>query len=169
MSLDNSGNLGIGTTVPSALLNIRASAPTGTGAVTTGTNLLIDSNTSNYITFRNTADNGTYAGLVFLDNNVGGYITFRNYTASGVAVGSDCMIYGSYQDHIFQSGSSEAINGKIETMRIQQNGNVGINTISPAYKLDVNGTGRFSNTLQATRINFGAEGAPYATADLVMV
>ena len=137
MRIASDGNVGIGTTSPVALLNIRASAPTTTGGVTTGTNLLIDSNTSNYITFRNTADNGTYAGLVFLDNNVGGYITFRNYTASGVAVGSDCMIYGSYQDHIFQSGVSETINGKTETMRIQQNGYVGINTNNPTGRLHV--------------------------------
>jgi hypothetical protein len=125
------GNVGIGISTPSAILNIRASAPTSTGTVTTGTNLLIDSNTSNYITFRNTADNGTYAGLTFLDNNTGGYIVFRNYTGD-VAGGSDSMIYGTYQDHIFQNGSSETINGKTETMRIKANGVVGIGTASPA-------------------------------------
>jgi hypothetical protein len=136
MSLDNSGNVGIGTTVPSALLNIRASAPTGTGTVTTGTNILLDSNTSNYITFRNTSDNGTYAGLTFLDNNTGGYIVFRNYSGD-VATGSDCMIYGTYQDHIFQNSASETINGKTETMRIKSSGYVGINTNNPTARLHV--------------------------------
>ena len=130
------GNVGIGISTPSAILNIRASAPTSTGTVTTGTNLLIDSNTSNYITFRNTADNGTYAGLTFLDNNTGGYIVFRNYTGD-VAGGSDSMIYGTYQDHIFQNGSSETINGKTETMRIKGNGNVGIGTNNPTAKLHI--------------------------------
>ena len=130
------GNVGIGISTPSAILNIRASAPTSTGTVTTGTNLLIDSNTSNYITFRNTADNGTYAGLTFLDNNTGGYIVFRNYTGD-VAGGSDSMIYGTYQDHIFQNGSSETINGKTETMRIKGNGNVGIGTTNPTDALYV--------------------------------
>jgi len=133
----NTGNLGIGTTSPSALLNVRASAPAGTGTVTTGTNILIDSNTNNYITFRNTADNGTYAGLVFLDNNVGGYIAFGN---AGAAVGSDSMIYGAYQDHIFQNNYvNETLFNRTETMRIKQSGNVGIGTSNPGRKLDVEG------------------------------
>ncbi len=133
----NTGNLGIGTTSPSALLNVRASAPAGTGTVTTGTNILIDSNTNNYITFRNTADNGTYAGLVFLDNNVGGYIAFGN---AGAAVGSDSMIYGAYQDHIFQNSYvNETLFNRTETMRIKQSGNVGIGTSNPGRKLDVEG------------------------------
>ena len=141
----NTGNVGIGTTSPSALLNVRASAPTGTGTVTTGTNVLIDSNTNNYITFRNTADNGTYAGLVFLDNNVGGYIAFGN---AGAAVGSDSMIYGAYQDHIFQNNYvNETLYNRTETMRIKQNGNVGIGSNNPGYKLDVNGAANFNGAL----------------------
>jgi len=131
------GNVGINTTSPSALLNVRASTPTGTGTITTGTNILIDSNTNNYITFRNTADNGTYAGLVFLDNNVGGYIAFGN---AGAAVGSDSMIYGAYQDHIFQNNYvNETLYNRTETMRIKQSGNVGIGTSNPGRKLDVEG------------------------------
>jgi len=146
MSLDNNGNVGIGITSPVALLNIRASAPTGTGAVTTGTNVLVDSNTNNYITFRNTGDNGTYAGLVFLDNNVGGYIAYGN---AGAAVGSDSMIYGAYQDHIFQNGYvNETLYNRTETMRIKANGNVGIGSTSPGYKLDVVGDINFSSTLK---------------------
>jgi hypothetical protein len=135
--LVSNGNVGIGSTSPAALLNIRASAPTGIGSTPTGTNVLIDSNANNYITFRNTADNGTYAGLVFLDNNVGGYIAFGN---AGAAVGSDSMIYGAYQDHIFQNNYvNETLYNRTETMRIKQSGNVGIGTSNPGRKLDVEG------------------------------
>lgn len=140
-SLQASANIGIGTTAPAALLNIRASTPTGTGTVPTGTNALIDSNTSNYLTFRNTGDNGTYAGLIFLDNNIGGYIVFRNYTADGVVAGSDCTIYGTFQDHIFQNGYvNENLYNRTETMRIKQNGNIGIGTNNPTAKLHVLGS-----------------------------
>ena len=138
MRIDSNGNVGIGTSSPTSLLNIRASAPTGTGTVTTGTNVLIDSNTNNYITFRNTLDNGTYAGLVFLDNNIGGYVAFRNYTGEGVIAGSDCMIYGSIQDHIFQNGYvNETLYNRPETMRIKSNGYVGINTNNPTGRLHI--------------------------------
>lgn len=133
----NGSFVGIGSTAPTALLNVRSSIPTSIGATPAGTNVLLDSNTSNYITFRNTADNGTYAGLVFLDNNVGGYVAFGN---AGAAVGSDSMIYGAYQDHIFQNNYvNENLYNRTETLRIKQNGNVGIGISNPAYKLDVSG------------------------------
>jgi hypothetical protein len=135
---EQGGNVGIGTTAPVGLLNIRASSPTGTGTVPTGTNILIDSNTSNYLTFRNTVDNGTYAGLIFLDNNIGGYVVFGN---SGASAGSDSMIYGTFQDHIFQNGYvNETLYNRTETMRIKQNGNIGIGNASPNNKLHVNGS-----------------------------
>jgi hypothetical protein len=40
--------------------------------------------------------------------------------------------------------SSRLVNG----LSVDSNGNVGINTTSPSYRLDVNGTGRFTGTLQ---------------------
>lgn len=138
MVIDTTGNVGIGSTAPTALLNIRASAPAGLAATPAGTNVLVDSNTSNYITFRNSVDNGTYAGLLFLDNNVGGYIAFRNYTTDGTISGSDSMIYGSLQDHIFQNGYvNDNLYNRTETLRIKQNGYVGINTNNPTARLQV--------------------------------
>jgi hypothetical protein len=136
VSIDNAGNVGIGSVSPASLLNIRASAPTGATTAIAGTNLQIDSNTSNYISFINTADNGTYAGLVFTDNNNGGYIVFRNYTGD-VTTGSDSLIYGTYQDHIFQTGTTSGVNSRNEVMRIKNSGYVGINTNNPTARLQV--------------------------------
>jgi hypothetical protein len=149
--------VGIGSTIPTALLHVRASVPAGIGSTPAGTNMLLDSNTSNYITFRNSSDNGTYAGLLFLDNNIGGYIAFGN---AGAAAASDSMIYGAYQDHIFQNGYvNENLYNRTETLRIKGNGRVGIGTNAPTTLLSVGGPG---STSAASGITLGGD----ATANL---
>ncbi len=80
-----------------------------------------------YLEFRARADAANYYGMLFTDNNVGGYIAFRSYVGSGANDGTngDYMVYGAYTDHIFQTGSSETVNGKTERMRIKDtNGRV---------------------------------------------
>jgi hypothetical protein len=121
------GNVGINQINPETRLHVTQSAPGGIGGLPSNTTAILDSASDNYLTFRNSADNGSQAGLVFQDNNVGGFIVFKNATGT-VATGSDSMMYGAYQDHIFLNGSSEVIGygGKSETMRITSAGNVNI-------------------------------------------
>jgi hypothetical protein len=132
------GLVGINKTAPESRLHISGGVPTGIGALPASTVAIIENGTANnYLTFRNTGDNNTYAGIQFQDNNVGGYIAFRNCCTGNSA---DAMLYGAYQDHIFQNGTSGTVDGLTETMRIKQNGNVGIGGIvSPSYKLQVSG------------------------------
>jgi hypothetical protein len=138
--IPSTNRLGIGTTSPGARLHVLSSSPSGAAGVPASTDLLIDSSTNSYLTFRQSADIGAYGGMQWVDNNVGAYIVFRNFTASGTAVGSDSLIYGTYQDHIFQAGTSETVNGKTEVMRITQAGNVGIGDTTPTEKLVVAGS-----------------------------
>ena len=140
LMIDHVGNVGIGTISPAAKLHVFNSTPSGVTSAPGGTDLLIDSSTNSYLTFRQTADAGLYGGIQWVDNNAGAYIVFRNYTASGTTVGSDSLIYGSYQDHIFQTGTSSTVNGKTEVLRITQAGNVGIGTNSPTNKFEISGT-----------------------------
>jgi hypothetical protein len=131
---------------PLARLHVVQSTPSGIGNFPSNATAVLDSSSNNYVLFRNTADNSTQAGLVFQDNNVGGFVVFKNYTGT-IATGSDSMLYGTHQDHIFLNGTSETVGygGKPETMRIAQNGNVGIGRTDPGYKLDVNGFARMGS------------------------
>ena len=145
MIINESGNVGIGVDSPGARLHLVQSIPSSVTGIYGGTQLVLDSNGNNFINFRNTADNGTYQGLVFADNNNGGYIAFRNYTSSGSY--SDSMVFGSYQDFYFQTGSTDTVGDKGTVFTIKQGGSVGIGTVNPVAKLDVRGN-----------IEFGASG-----------
>lgn len=138
---DLTNKIGIGLVTPLAKFHIQNSSPIGSqAAVITGTNQIIASANNNYLAFKNGADNGTSAGVIMQDNNNGGYVIYHNYDAASSV--SDSMVYGAWNDHIFQTGSSEMIAGKNEVMRIKQSGKVGIGKTDPDVKLVVgSGTG----------------------------
>jgi hypothetical protein len=104
------GSVGINVD-PAARLHVRQSTPTGLGGVPAGVTMISDSSTNNYLLFRNTADNGTYAGLAFQDNNMGGYVVFGN---SG-ATPSDQLAIAGYSGGILQYGTSDSINPAART------------------------------------------------------
>ncbi|MDD3035267.1 MAG: hypothetical protein PHT25_11820, partial [Bacteroidales bacterium] len=152
---NTSHKVGIGTISPLTKLHIYQGTPSSNLTPYSGTQLTLDSNaTNNFITFRNSSDNGTYQGLIFSDNNNGGYLLFRN-SITGQAT-SDSMILGSYNKFVFQTGQSGVIDGKTTQMTILQNGNVGIGQATPTYKLDVSGTGRFTGALTGSTATFSS-------------
>lgn len=120
------GNVGVGVNDAAVKLHVQQAAPSGVGGVPSGTTALIDNTGNNYVTFRTSADNNSYTGLLFQDNNVGGYIAFRNYAGSGANDGTngDALYFGTYTDFIFQTGTAEAVNGKTERVRIQAAGHI---------------------------------------------
>lgn len=142
--IDSAGRVGLGI-APSYPIHLYKGAGSATSSLNNpaGINLFLESNTNNFIGFRQVGDDGSYCGLVFTDNNVGGYIAFRNATSPNTPLSndSDSLIYGSYWDHSFQTGASNSINGKNEIFRLNNNGNVGIgNRITASHRLSIEDT-----------------------------
>lgn len=104
-------------------------------------------------------DSLTPIGILIENNNnsngLKGHITFSSYKSATANYDiAKIEAYYNYQtttygygELLFSTRGSSASSAASERMRISYNGNVGINTISPSYKLDVSGdincTGRF--------------------------
>jgi hypothetical protein len=162
------GNVGIGTTTIGSRLQVNGNAAIGYSASTAaptnglqvaGQTLLFDdltlrqadANTTSYfasprILIQNTsATVGNFANLSFVAANgddAAAIWTILSAHTLGAATGQ--LVFGTTN-----AGASST-----ERMRITSTGNVGIGTTSPAYKLDVSGSGRFTNTLYGVGAEF---------------
>ena len=112
-----SGNLWVRTKIgigvdASAKLHIQVAAPSGAQAVNGAASVVIDNTGNNFIQFRNSADNGTYQGLLFSDNNQGGYVAFGNAGAG------DLLRLGGYNYISFDVGTDDSTSSvAIKTQR----------------------------------------------------
>jgi len=117
---DGTGNVGIGTTSPTALLHLGEGDIKLTQAGS-GTSRLIDAGTTR--------------------------IDLGNDSNQAITMSADGGMRFDVDTNNNETGSSFTFttndNGTT-LMKIQDNGNVGIGTTSPSYKLDVTGTGRYT-------------------------
>jgi hypothetical protein len=115
-----------------------------TGTNTTGNSSIQDDGT-------NVSVNANFILNGLLDEPI---VSFRSSTGAttygnikGTSTGLEFIANGS-RNLIFTSNGSERI-------RVTSGGDVGIGTSSPAYKLDVNGSGRFSSDIVVNSVNVG--------------
>jgi hypothetical protein len=90
-----------GTSLFSKLI-VRRATPVSAQAINDNATVVLDNTGNNFLQFRNTADNGTYSGLLFSDNNQGGYVVFGN---AGVG---DLLRLGGYSSISFDVGYDDS-------------------------------------------------------------
>lgn len=156
-----SGNIGINTSVPESNLDVSGTARF---TVSVTTNSLYSTNiTSTNAVFTS----GSIASLVSSQISSGTLVVsnqtvsnsfINNQTVSSLNVTNSTMTSVAITNSLSASFNSNTV-GSIFTT----NGNVGINTTAPAYKLDIFGTTRINNTTFSTN---NSTGALYCTGGL---
>jgi Chaperone of endosialidase len=157
----DTGNIGIGTTSPEAKLNVIGS----TRLEGTFGNVFTDGNEPYFFASTN-SDSAevkliSYNTVISADEEIGQLsfnITPDNsnvYPFSSIrsfvdgAVGGVTDLPSRLSFYTIPDGSD----AQQERMTIKNDGNVGINDTTPTYKLDVNGTGRFTGALIASNLS----------------
>lgn len=131
ISNTNSGNVGIGTPMPTALLEIRRSQNAGTTVIIDNPFTTNPNSAYSGIFLKQGGANRFFLGSINDNNNIhfggSGAVQFWNFTNAPI---------------LFSTNNAEA-------MRLTGAGNLGIGTASPTERLEVNGNIKVSGTISA--------------------
>ena len=144
MRISGNGNVGIGTSTPTAKLEVN-----GTAKITSLTTTDFSA-TGNIGIGTTTPHAPLHFATAFAKRKIVLYEpanTNNDNEFFGFGMGPDgtlrYQVSGNSDKHVFYAGNSA--NASTELMRISGNGNVGIGTSAPEYKLDVNGNVKVNN------------------------
>lgn len=165
MYIDSSGDVGINNTSPSSKLHVVETTPTGT-RIQLGTNTenaSMNAGLTNDLLILNApygtnsatvANSGAKWGIKFVGSLEAGQINTIGKTSAIYAVSEDVLGYNRGTSLAFYTNQFNDI-PYAERMRIFHNGNIGIGTTQPAYKLQIvdSGTPASPTVLQVAGLN----------------
>jgi hypothetical protein len=168
----NDGNVGIGTPSPLAKLQVSG----GRSYFFSGDNYSValgqTAAQSNYMyigtasdgTFYISETGGTARVTVQQGGNVGigtaspgNLLTIKDKSQIGFRDEASNTTRNALQNYAYTSGYGDGLRIGEQYNAVSIGGNVGIGTTTPTFKLDVNGTGRFSGALSGTSATFSAD------------
>jgi hypothetical protein len=133
VTINSTGNVGIGTTTPTEVLDLRGVFRVSRSGV----------NDSGIIAFGNYVN-----GAGYYDNGI-----FRS-ALNAISTSGNILHMGSYEALVFTTSPNPLGSQTIRMYISGATGNVGIGTSSPSYLLDVNGTARVTTLIETSALKY---------------